>query len=179
MNLDTRIPYAEDGNLGAEYNRIMAETSAAIVVLLDHDVLLLNPHWHHILSRIFANNPKAGMVTCWASNIGTKHQRPSSRPSVSEIDQHRLYARAVWDRHQYTTTQIPSCSGMLMALRRDCWRTVGPFKSGFFAVDTDYSRRVAASKWQMLRANGLYVYHIRDRTDGSWIAGQKTSKEFL
>jgi GT2 family glycosyltransferase len=68
---------------------------------------------------------------------------------------------------------------MLMALRLDCWRDVGPFKDGFFAVDTDYSRRVAASPWQLLRADGLYVYHVRDRKDGTWIDGQKTSLEFM
>ena len=176
--LECRIPYAEGGNLGAEYNRIMSETGADIVVLLDHDVLLLNPHWHHVLSRIFADNPKAGMVTCWTNNIGTKHQRAGG-PANHDIAQHRAYARSVWDRNQYATTPIPSCSGMLMALRRLCWLNVGPFKDGFFAVDTDYSRRVAASQWQMLRADGLYVYHVRDRKEGTWIAGQKTSLEFM
>jgi GT2 family glycosyltransferase len=177
--LECRIPYAEGGNLGAEYNRIMADASADVVMLLDHDVLLLNPHWHHILSRIFADNPRAGLVTCWTNNIGTKHQKRGKAPPGHDIARHRGYAREMWDAFGYGTTSIPSCGGMLMALRRDCWRDVGPFSNGFFSVDHDYARRVAASQWQLLRADGLYVYHVRDRKDGTWIDGQKTSKEFL
>jgi GT2 family glycosyltransferase len=177
--LECRIPYAEDGNLGAEYNRIMAETSADVVMLLDHDVLLLNPHWHHILSRIFADNPRAGLVTCWTNNIGTKAQLSKKAPPGHDIARHRGLARELWDSFGYGTTPLPSCSGMLMALRRDCWRDLGPFINGFFAVDTDYSRRVAASQWQMLRADGLYVYHVRERKAGGWIKGQKTSRDFL
>jgi len=176
--LECRIPDAEDGNLGGEYNRIMSETSADIVMLLDHDVLLLNPHWHHILSRIFANNPKAGMVTCWTNNIGTRRQLSKSAPHNHDIAKHRAFAKSLLEGNRLGTTTLESCSGMLMALRKRCWEDVGPFISGFFGVDTDYSRRVARSKWQLLRADGLYVYHIRDRSDGSWIDGQKTSMDF-
>jgi GT2 family glycosyltransferase len=177
--IECRIPYSEDGNLGAEYNRIMEDTEADIVMLLDHDVLLLNPHWHHILSYIFAKNPKAGMVTCYTNNIGTKAQLPSNCPPNHDIRQHRAYARAIWEKNKYSTTPIPHASGMLLALRKECWKDVGMFIDGFFKVDIDYSRRVDASKWQMLRANGLYVYHIRERKDKSWIQGQKTSKDFM
>jgi len=176
---ECRIPYAEDGNLGAEYNRIMAGARSAVVVLLDHDVLLVNPHWHHILARIFEDNPAAGMVTCYTNNIGTRTQRAPGAPEGHDLAQHRAFARTLWDRNQYATTPLTVCSGMLMALRRECWDEVGAFRDGFFAVDTDYSRRVAASRWQMLRADGLYVYHVRERKDGAWIAGQKTSKAFL
>ena len=178
MRLECRIPYAEDANLGAEYNRIMAESSADVVVLLDHDVLLVNPHWHYVLQTIFTNNPKAGLVTCWTNNIGTKSQRQNKAPAGHDVQAHRNFARRLLDGHGCGATPLPSCSGMLMALRVSCWRDVGPFVNGFFGVDTNYSRRVASSGWQLLRADGLYVYHVRERKDGPWIAGQKTSKSF-
>ena len=176
--IKTIIPYAEDGNLGAEYNRIM-EQAEDIVLLLDHDVLLLNPHWYHILSTIFAQNPKAGMVTCYTNNIGTATQRHPFAPDNHDIVKHRRFASELFEAGGYTTTKLGVCSGMVMALRKACFDDVGLFIDGFFKVDTDYSRRVAASQWQMLRANGLYVYHIRERKDGPWIDGQKTSRSFL
>lgn len=179
MKIECRIPYAEDANLGAEYNRIMASASAEVVVLLDHDVLLVNPHWHYVLQTIFANNPKAGLVTCWTNNIGTKAQKHIKAPPGHDAQAHRNFARRVLEARGCATTPLASCSGMLMALRVECWRDLGPCINGFFGVDTDYSRRVAASRWQMLRADGLYVYHIRERKDGSWIEGQKTSRSFL
>ena len=179
MQLECRIPYADDGNLGAEYNRIMANAESDAVVLLDHDVLLVNPHWHYVLRTIFDSNPSAGLVTCWTNNIGTKAQKHRKAPPGHDAQVHRSFARRVLESHGCGTTPIPSASGMLMALRADCWRDVGAFIDGFFAVDTDYSRRVAKSKWQLLRADGLYVYHVRERSDGPWIEGQKTSKSFL
>jgi len=179
VTLDVRIPYDTDGNLGRAYNAAMAQTSADVVVFFDHDLFLCNPHWHPIITKIMTDNPTIGMLTCRTNNIFNRSQKDTAAPIGHDLAEHRAYARKVWDRYQYAVTDIPSCSGMMMAVRVDCWYDVGDFIDGFFNVDTDFSKRVAASRWRLARADGLYVYHLRDRTEGPWIEGEKTSMSYL
>jgi GT2 family glycosyltransferase len=178
--LETRIAYDVTGDLGGAYNRIMGATGADVVVLIDHDIFLCNPHWHHIISRIMTKHGDIGMLTCWAQRIGNAHHKDDTAPQCDDIAKHRKHARMRWDMHGYSVSAIGSCSGMLMAIRVECWREIGPFIGGFFNVDTDFSKRVAKhQKWQLCRANGLYVYHLRDRTEGAWIQSQPTSMSYL
>lgn len=179
ITIDARIPYNVTGNLGASYNDIMRQTTSDVVLLVDHDIFQCNPHWHHVIQKIMTDNPSIGMLTCWTNRIGNGHQRDTKAPKSDSIAEHRTYARILWARHKYAVSDILSCSGMLMALRVQCWREVGLFNDGFFDVDSNYSKRIAASYWRLSRAEGLYVYHLRDRDVGSWIDGQPTSMSFL
>jgi len=179
VTLDVRIPYDTDGNLGRAYNAAMAQTSADVVVFFDHDLFLCNPHWHPIISKIMTKHPSIGMLTCRTNNIFNRSQKDTASPFGHDLAEHRAYARKVWERHQYAVTDIASCSGMVMAVRVACWRDVGDFIGGFFNVDTDFSKRVASSTWRLARADGLYVYHLRDREEGAWIEGEKTSMSYL
>lgn len=178
MNIDTRVPYATDTNLGAWYNRALATSAADWVLFADHDVYLAtNPHWHHVLSGVIERNPDAGLITCWTNRIGRKLQRHRSAPKSDDLREHRAFARRMWEGNAYGVTPIPSCSGMLMCVRRQAWEEAGPCIDGFFHVDSDLSRKIAASRWQLLRADGLYVYHLYNRSEPSWIAGERVSME--
>jgi len=177
--IDVRIPYATDANLGAWYNSALAASTADWMLFLDHDVFLANPHWHHILTGVIERHPKAGLVTCWTNRIGRKVQKHRDAPSGDDIREHRAFARRLWERHGHGATKIPSCSGMLMCVRRAAWESAGPCKDGFFDVDSDLSRKIAASRYQLLRADGLYVYHLYNRSEPSWIEGERISRDFI
>lgn len=179
MILDARIPYTTDANLGAWYNRALQESSAEWVLFLDHDVFLANPHWHHVLLKVIGRHPRAGLITCWANRIGRKDQRHREAPQDDDIRAHRAFARRLWEKNGTKTTRIRSCSGMLMCVRRKAWAHVGGCKDGFFDVDSDLSRKIAASPYQLLRADGLYVYHLYNRSEPSWIEGERISRDFL
>jgi GT2 family glycosyltransferase len=179
MILDARIPYSPDANLGQHYNETMKSSASDWTVFVDHDVFLANPHWHHILSTVIRENPKAGLITCWTNRIGRALQRHPKAPKGDDVRHHRGFAKALFERHGFAVSKISSCSGMIMCIRREAWEHVGGCKNGFFDVDSDLSRKIAASPYQVLRANGLYVYHLYNRSEPSWIAGERVSRDFL
>jgi len=178
--IDVRIAYEPGGQLGADYNRIFQETAHEWVLLLDHDVLLLNPHWYTIAQECIRQNPRAGIFTCWTNNIGNPAQRWSAPGETDSVTAHRGFAREVFDINGYQATVIDGakCSGMLLLIRKAAWTKVGGFPGvGMFREDWTFGRKVQGAGFEVRRMDGLYVYHVRDRSDGTWIPGVETSKE--
>lgn len=184
--IDVRIAYEPGGQLGADYNRIFRETPHEWVLLLDHDVLLLNPHWYTIAQECIRQNPRAGIFTCWTNNIGNPAQRwggslqLSAMPATDSIAEHRALARGIFEGFGCTSTVIDGskCSGMLLLIRKAAWTAVGGFPGvGMFREDWTFGRKVQGRGYEVRRMDGLYVYHVRDRSEGTWIPGVDTSKE--
>jgi GT2 family glycosyltransferase len=178
--IDVRIAYEPGGQLGADYNRIFNETPHEWVLLLDHDVLLLNPHWYTIAQECIRQNPRAGIFTCWTNNIGNPAQRFGAADEGDSVGAHRRVARAVFEGFGTQTTVIDGakCSGMLLLIRKAAWVKVGGFPGvGMFREDWTFGRKVQGAGFEVRRMDGLYVYHVRDRSEGTWIPGVDTSKE--
>lgn len=179
--IDVRIAYEPGGQLGADYNRIFRETQHGWVLLLDHDVLLLNPHWYTIAQECIRANPRAGIFTCWTNKIGNPAQRWESAEACGDsLVAHRHLARSIFSDNGYKSTVIDGskCSGMLLLIRAEAWRRVGGFPGvGMFREDWIFGRKVQAAGFEVRRMDGLYVYHVRDRSEGTWIPGVDTSKE--
>jgi len=178
--ITTYIPYTADGNLGREYNDLVTAAPTPWILFIDHDVLLLNPHWYRVCTKAIEQHPDAGMFTCYTNRIGGPHQQIESAPAGDDVMQHKAFARALFAKNQYTCSIIAGkvCSGMLLLIRKEAHAAVGGFPGkGLFGEDWGFGKRLNADGFVVYRMNGLYVYHIRDRTDGSWIAGEKTSKE--
>lgn len=178
--IQVRIPYATDGNLGAEYNRIVAASAEPWILFLDHDVLLLNPHWHLICQRAIADHPAAGLFTCLTNRIGGPKQQARGCPPGDDILLHRRFAKELFSSRGFSCTRIPgkNCSGMLLLVSKAAHAAAGGFPGkGLFGEDWGFGRRLDDKGIDVMRMDGLYVYHVKDRTDGSWIQGQKTSKE--
>lgn len=178
MKIDVRIPFEPGGRLGEDYNRVMEETKHDWVLFLDHDVFLCNPHWYHLCQFSIQSQPKAGMFSCWTNNLGDTPQRHPDAPVTHCLIEHKKFARVIWDQYQYSLTGIGKCSGMLMLISKKAWGAVGCFPAqGLFKEDWTFTKRLVKGGFQVFRIDGLYVYHMRDRDDGSWIDGHKTSKE--
>ena len=179
--IDVRIAYSPDGLLGKEYNRIIEESNCEWILLLDHDLFLCNPHWYYLCQQAIKNSPKAGIITCLTNNIGCSYQLDKYAPVTHDIMQHIYYAKTI---NGYGVTDVSNekmaISGMFMLINKQAWKEAGGFPGvGFFKEDNDFGRAVLKAGWKIYRMDGLYVYHLRNRSQSSWITGQKVSKDFL
>jgi GT2 family glycosyltransferase len=179
------IPYDPEANLGREYDRIMAESSREWVLLLDHDILILNPHWYHICQEAIRKYPDAGLFTVFASAAGKTFQRIKGCPERGQsILVHRQFAKSLWHRLKFSITvndpNIPNneTNGFFMLTSKTAWKKCGGFgDNGLFSQDRLYYRRITAAGLKIYRIDGIYCYHLAERIDGSWIPNLKTSKE--
>ena len=181
VKIDVRIPFEPGGKLGADYNRILGETPHPWVLLLDHDVLLMCPHWYYVCQRAIAEHPQTGIFTCYTNAIGNPEQRAPEAPGIeAAFPEHRRYARTLFDHSGTSSTLIDGakCSGMFLLIRKQAWAKVGGFPGlGMFREDWTFGRKIQSAGIAVRRLDGLYVFHLRDRSEGSWIPGVDTSKE--
>jgi|GEM_PF-2163998 len=163
--IDVRIPYRADGDLGFEYNRLMGQ-SDGWVLLLDHDVLLLNPHWYELCQQAIEEvGEDAGIITCRTNNIACPGQKDKHAPGNADLDAHRKRAVELWKAHGAHTTDITRgkklIGGFFMLVHRKVWERVGGFKRGFLGVDNNFHQRVMRAGLKVYRLDGLYCYHNR------------------
>jgi len=166
--IDTNIPYEPGGEVGQAYNRYM-ENADDWVLFLDQDVFLCNPNWYEIcLDAIRFHGNEAGWITCWTNRIGRTEQKHPDAPESNDIEEHRQFAKKLWDENGVQVTDITDMgkdlgSGFFMLTNKMVWRKVGGFKDGFLGVDNDYHVRIRNHGFKMLRLDGLYVYHHYSR----------------
>lgn len=182
VKIDVRVPFEPGGMLGQDYNRVMRQSKYDWVLLLDHDVFLaLNPHWYMICQKVINECEKdVGAFGCYASCIGNLQQRWKGCPSrEAGIPKHIEFAKRVFAEHRYSTTQIDRVTGMFMLVRKEAWKKVGGFaKLTIFGADRQFSKQLTRGGWRMMRINGLYIYHLRDIRNKSWIVGEKVSRDY-
>lgn len=183
VKIDVRIPFEPGGRLGWDYNRVMNQSESDWVLLLDHDVFLaLNPHWYMICQKVISECEKdVGAFGCYANRIGNTQQLIEGDPSAWDdgVPRHIEFAKKVFAKHQYSTTQIDRITGMFMLIRKEAWRGVGGFKKlTLFGVDTQFSKQLTRGGWKLMRINGLYIYHLRNIRNTSWIEGEKVSRDY-
>ncbi|MCJ7564818.1 MAG: hypothetical protein MUP52_09550 [Candidatus Aminicenantes bacterium] len=183
--INISIPYEPEAALGWEYNRILDESKHEWVLFLDHDALILNPHWYHVCQEAIRKCPGAGLFTCFGSAGGCRFQRLKNAPARGQsILVHRQFAKDLWKLKKYTFSLVPDdlpghlVSGFFMLTSRTAWKKSGGFGlNGMFAQDHLYHKRIKAAGFKTYRIDGIYCYHLLERADGSWIPNLKTSKE--
>lgn len=164
--IDVCIPWDEDRNLGAAYNRAMSRRGVDWMLFIDHDVLLLNARWYHHCKQLIAVYGKSlGFGTCWTNQINCHAQR---LPKIIEkrrfdINYHctiaeEIEAKASGKHREFTDDKYPF-SGFFMLTHKEAWKKVGGFKDGFLGVDNAYFSAVQKAGYKTVRMNGLYVFH--------------------
>ena len=181
--IEIHIPYAEDGNLGAAYNRILNWAVEPWVLFLDHDVFLrLNPHWYYLCCKAIERRPSTGIFTTWTNRTFANPQTqlvPSQFGNYqsNNIDTHRSIARSVFEFYRYELIQVDKpITGMFMLINVEAVDGVR-FDNGFFGIDHKFCNDVLRTNLHINLIAGLYVYHLLDRNEENWIAGQKTSNQ--
>lgn len=159
-----RVPYSTDKNLGRAYNQEMSMIpDGHAACFMDGDTMFLTPDYGHILDQYHRAYPDA-VLTCRTNRI------------------HPLAKMQLWDeinssdvRHhlgvpQGFTTVTPidgPVSGFLLVVPKKVWQDnrfseVNAYRPGEFnllGVDNDFTNKVRAKGVQVLRMDGLYVWH--------------------
>ena len=181
--IDVRIAFEPNGRLGEDYNRIMEESSQEWVLFLDHDVLIIHPCWYSVCQHAIKQKPEAGIFTIWSNNIGNKRQKyPGAPNSRHPIHAHKNLARRIWMKYQYNLSVIDPhlIGGFFLLTSKTAWNKAGKFRgTGLLGEDNEYHRRMMACKLKAYRIDGLYALHLRERHEGTWIKGVKTTVEYF
>ncbi len=173
---------AEDGDIGSEYNRIMDIDPDPYTLFVDQDILLKTHNNARDIIRVVRNKyPDTALFSCYTNSSGMRHQVPTeefSPEGIKTIKGHRQLAKKLWNQYKYNAPQMQKpMSGYFMLVKKEAWRQVGGFPEGFHDVDHGFCRRLINHNLVIRLIKGLYVYHLRDRREGTWIPEFQTGKE--
>jgi GT2 family glycosyltransferase len=141
----------------------MEEAQSEWVLIIDHDILLLNPLWYSICQRAIRENPGAGWFTCYTNRIGCKLQRVDGVQN-NDIEAHRILAKHIYDMNRGMvldcTNRPGNFSGFFILTRKTAWEKCGKFREdSFFAVDEDYCQKLRRTGYKVCIMQDLYVFH--------------------
>lgn len=165
--IEVRIPYAGDGDIGIEYNRLM-EQSKDWVCFLDHDVLMLNPDWYYICIEVINRvGYSAGWITGTTNSIACHRQYKPYAPKNHNVLDHINFAKQEYAKYETTLSLMPQLipiafSGFMILTHKQAWKDAHGFPSGFTGVDNEYYRRLEHCGYNNYVIPGLYMYHIYD-----------------
>lgn len=188
--IDVRVPFEPEGGLGFDYNRIMQETKQDHVLFIDHDVLLAtNLHWYLLCQKAIINNPKAALFTCYTNNAGCVYQFHRKSPRDLDIIKHKKFAKYVLETYQYECELVPIddkikpgtlISGFFMLVSKKAWEMVGGFAAkGVWGEDHIFHKRLIKHKLPVYVIKGLYCFHLRDRSDDTWIKDDLVVADYI
>lgn len=166
MWIDVKIPYEPGKKLALAYNRAMENTTAPWVLLLDHDVSLVNPQWYDICLKVIDNlkNTNVGLITCVTRGKARSFQlvQATNHDQMNAHIQSAFEIYAHWgDKVEKVETTI---TGFFMLIKREAWEKV-QFQEvghGVDKVDIDFSSRLLKAGYEIYVMKGLYVFHRRE-----------------
>jgi GT2 family glycosyltransferase len=181
MSIKTVIPFKEGKKIGTAYNEVCGALEfGEWVILMDYDVMIMNPMWQAICQNAIDKlGHVVGLFSCFTNRIGCRLQ---VAPPVAEMMPgdgnwdhlltnnhdmlwHRRLAKELYKRNSGrlvdTTKASGRFSGMLMLTNKTVWEKVGHFKTdSFFHVDVDYYDKVKKAGYRTAIMADLYVYHM-------------------
>ncbi len=175
--IDIRVTWASDKNIGAFYNRVMKQHKRGDWVLfLDHDAMVLTPGWYRTCLRAVNEHPEAGLFTCRTNRGRRRVQHEGDAPRSDDISEH--YDLAV--RLARRGAAVKPCGGrgwgFFLLIAYDAWKKMGGFKDGFYGVDTDAFDKVRAAGYHTYLLDGVYAYHaMLTSTDASLMSALNPS----
>lgn len=165
MQVHISTPYRRDKNLGLAYN----ETMALIPdddwsCFTDTDALFLTPDVGHILHEYASRNPDAALLTCFVNRASTLSTAQLLTGTVDERSDIKVHIPLAENQKKflYQTTPInQDISGTLMLISKKSWKKF-PFREDLkcLGVDTYYNRTLREHGQNVLRMDGLYIFHI-------------------
>lgn len=163
MQVHILIPYSLEKNLGKAYNEAMQMVPEGdSACLIDYDVQLLTPDAGKIIHDYAEMFPDA-LLTCYTNRKSDLYPDQLLEGKVSDNMDHRFHIeRAIAQReHLYKTTPIHrDISGFLMLVNKNLWRSYPFDETGqCIGVDTKYGRKLRIAGKEILRMDGLYVFH--------------------
>jgi GT2 family glycosyltransferase len=165
MWIDVKIPYEPEKRLANAYNRAMENTTAEWVLLLDHDVSLVNPLWYDMCLKGIQNveGKNAGLITCVTSGK-TRSPQQIEKENSSNIEDHIEIALKQYQSYRTIVKENNmTITGFFMLIRKSAWEQIKfrHSKNGIDKIDIDFSKRLLEAGFTIWVMPGLYVYHRR------------------
>lgn len=168
------IPYSTDKNLGKAYNDAFRNTSDEVthICFRDGDTCWLTPDYGVHLAEYVRLHPNA-VLTCWTNRINERAEQQYKFASIdgrscADMGYHLQIAEDITDKHYNTTPLKGFISGFCMVVPRSVWQQhkfteVQKYKdrgpTNMLGVDNDFTNRIRAAGTQVLRMDGLYIWH--------------------
>lgn len=167
MNVHVRTPYSLTKNIGQQYNAEMKTIpDGDAACFLDGDMMFLTPNFGHILHE-YTNLYPNSVLTSYTNrthemSIGQQH------PFCKTADVAVCIKQAMSQRHDRSVTPITGVVSMLLqVIPKSVWaqfpfierNKYRPDEPNILGCDSEWSNRVRAGGVQILRMNGLLMYH--------------------
>lgn len=167
------IPYSTEKNLGKAYNdAIAALPDDAHICLRDGDTCWMTHDYGVHLAEYVRLYPDA-VLTCWTNRINEKAEQQYPNPlfrNEPDIRFHLQTAKAVAHDGLYKVTPLHGfVSGFCLVFSKKLWQQHkfaekqvyedrGPYN--LLGVDNDWTNRVRAAGFPVLRCDGIYMFHV-------------------
>jgi GT2 family glycosyltransferase len=157
-------PYDLEKNLGRAYNEEISKVpDGDWVCLCDLDTSFLTPDAGYILHEYVKMYDFAGMMTCFTNRIHplAKDQLLDGLLSDNVSMDYHVQRAYNQKRELFKVTEIKhEVSGFLMLISKATWNGLKFSETGkCLGVDNDYSFKLLLAGRQILRMDGLYVWH--------------------
>jgi hypothetical protein len=164
MRVHICTPYNLEKDLGKAYNETMQLIPDGDAACFhDIDVMMLTPDAGSIIHHYATLFPNA-LLTCYTNRVSELSRRQLLNQTLSQ-DPNIMNHMALAKKQQaslYKVTPINrDISGMLMVIPKSLWQKHPFDETGqCLGVDTKYGRKLRAAGINILRMDGLYVFHI-------------------
>jgi GT2 family glycosyltransferase len=163
IDIPVVIPWRSDNKVAKAYDDIMAQIQDWCLIL-DHDVLMLNPEWYRICCRAAET---LGKTSGWISGRTSANatlsptQMDFEAPRNHDIMAHMRHAKKIYQRLGEQIIRFDNgtvMSGFMILTNRWTWEKVGGFDER--AADSYYHYDMIKHGIDAHILPGLYMYHL-------------------
>ena len=164
MTVHDIIPFAQDKNLGAAYNREIARIPEGDwACLRDGDTTWLTPDYGVHLHNYATQFPQAGILTCLTNRVSSLSPGQLLNGVVSEDSDMRNHIMLAEEQKKllYQVEPIERViSGFVMMISKSTWNDIKFVENRkCLVVDNIFSKHVLRSGRKILCMKGLYIWH--------------------
>lgn len=159
MTIHYPSPFAQDLNIGAEYNTRIAELSDGWIVLRDHDTLLF-PNSGNIIPKIIEANPEFELFTALTNRVGVHLHCVEGMFNEDSILAHQDKAAEHWERFGTQVMETGIAPGFCMMFTKSLWGRIGGFPEHSITFDREFSYKAKKVGARIGLALGLYIFHL-------------------
>ncbi|MFA6087469.1 hypothetical protein [Mucilaginibacter sp.] len=164
-------PYRTDKNIGKAINDAIVQICDLPdagthflqdddwVVLMDHDILFLQPDTKaHIMDIL--ENTTFDILGCMTNRLGSDMQLVKGMFDVDSISTHIAQAEYRWSAYGATVVATEVVAGMLMCFKVSTWQALGGFDENRINFDWLFCSRAPKKRLRVGIMAGIYIMHL-------------------
>lgn len=157
--------YANDSNLGAEYNRQADRVGdGEWLCFMDGDAMFLDNKFGAKITQIIEDNEKSDnpyhIIGCMTNRLRSADQLfGGSISNDGNVGNHKRISDHLWNEFGTEIKEADKpIAGLFMLMKKETWELI-KFKNGLTRIDTDFGARAMRSGKRIGIAKGLYMFH--------------------